>query len=120
MRLSLKTKISTPLILDSIDFYERVFGMKVIEDWDSPNDRGAILAFTDGREKSFLEIYFDEKAFDFSGLSLQFRTANLASFIESLPPDINYDGPKARPWNSTYLYLTDPNGISVIVYEGGN
>tara|TARA_R110002096_G_scaffold101547_6_gene224574 strand:- start:329 stop:691 length:363 start_codon:yes stop_codon:yes gene_type:complete len=120
MDYSLKTKISTPLIDESIEFYTRLFGMRMVEEWDERNDRGAILSFSDGRDEAFLEIYFDKNAYDFSGLSLQFRTENLAKFIAKLPPEIQYEGPTPRPWGSTYLYLQDPNDISVIVYEGGN
>lgn len=120
MRLSLKTKISTPAFLESIDFYRQVFDMQFVEQWDSENDRGAILAFADTREEAFLEIYHDEKAHDFSGLGLQFRVESLESFIEKLPSSVEYQGPEPRPWGSTYLFLRDPNDISVIVYEGGN
>lgn len=120
MNFSLKTKISTPLMDESIEFYMRVFGMRMVEEWDQPDDRGAILAFADGQDEAFLEIYFDENAHDFSGLSLQFRTENLAKFIDNLPPDTQYEGPTPRPWDATYLYLRDPNDISIIVYEGGN
>ncbi len=120
MHFSLKTKITTPLVQESIDYYQQVFGMQILEEWDEPIDRGAILAFADSREEALLEIYYDENTHDFSGLGLQFRADNLARFIDQLPPGIEYDGPKPRPWGSTYLYLKDPNGILVVVYEGGN
>lgn len=119
MDFSLKATLSTPLILESIDFYRRVFGMKLVEEWDHPDDHGAILAFADSQEEAFLEIYFDEKSHNFSGLGLQFRTDSLTKFIESLPAEIQYEEPRLRPWGATYLYLRDPNDISVIVYGGG-
>jgi hypothetical protein len=69
--------------------------------------------------EAMLEIYEGPKSDGFAGLSLQFRTENLAAFKAGLPPLIECSGPTERPWGSSYLYLTDPNGISVIVFDGG-
>ena len=118
MRLSQKTKISTPAFEQTRDWYQRLFSMKSIEAWDEPGDRGVILALEGGANEALLEIYHCETAHDFSGLSLQYRVEALDDFTKSLPADIPRDGPKARPWGAHYLYLTDPNGIPVIVYEG--
>ena len=119
MKFSLKTKISTPRLAETQAFYRTVFGMTVAEEWEEPDDKGVILALRDGREEAFLEIYDTETVHDFSGLSLQFKTTSMDQFVEELPADISYEGPKPRPWGSTYLYMTDPNGIQIIVYEGG-
>jgi catechol 2,3-dioxygenase-like lactoylglutathione lyase family enzyme len=119
MAFSLKTKITTPRLDETRDYYVRVFDMVVAEEWDSPEDRGVILAFRDGREEAFLEIYEGEAAHDFSGLSLQFKTGDLTAFVDSLDPDVERRGPVERPWGSHYLYLSDPNGVAIIVYEGG-
>ena len=119
MNFRLKTRFSTPLIQESVEYYQRVFGMQIVEEWKKPDDRGAILGFSDSRDEAFLEICYDKKTCDFSGLSLQFRADNLAKFIDELPPEFEFDGPKLRPWGATYLYLQDPNNISIIVYEGG-
>jgi catechol 2,3-dioxygenase-like lactoylglutathione lyase family enzyme len=117
---SLKTKISTPLIAETQRFYQTVFGMVVVEEWDSPNDKGVILAFDKGVGEAMLEIYFAETSWDFSGLSLQFKVEDLRSFLKTLPQGTEYEGPKPRPWGANYLYLRDPAGILVIVYEGCN
>ncbi|MEO1167528.1 MAG: VOC family protein [Pseudomonadota bacterium] len=119
MDFSLKTKVTTPRFAETRDFYVRVFGMTVAEEWDGADDKGVILAFAQGREEAFLEIYDGPDAFDFSGLSLQFKTDDLDGFVAALDPQIERRGPVARPWGSHYLYLTDPNGIAIIVYEGG-
>lgn len=119
MRLSLKTKITTPKMDDTAAFYRRVFDMQVAEEWDEEDDRGVILAFTDSREEAYLEIYDGDVVPDFSSLSLQFKVDDLAGFKAALPVDIESNGPIARPWGSSYLYLRDPNGVQVIVYEGG-
>lgn len=117
--LSLKTKIVTPIIEETCAFFIACLGMRVVEEWREENDVGSILALAgDGRE-ALLEIYEGTGAEAFSGLSLQFRTEDLAAFKARLPSTIECRGPVTRPWGSSYLYLTDPNGISVIVFSGG-
>lgn len=115
----LKTQISTPKFDATRDFYQSQFGMLVAEEWDSADDKGVILRFADGRDEAFLEIYLTSLVHDFDGLSLQFRVDDLNGFIKQLPENFEYEGPTPRPWGSTYLYLRDPAGIQVIVYEGG-
>lgn len=119
MAFSLKTKITTPRLAETRDYYVRHFEMAVAEEWDEAKDKGVILAFRDGREEAFLEIYDGEEIYDFAGLSLQFKTDDLTAFVQGLDPDVERRGPVERPWGSRYLYLTDPNGVAIIVYEGG-
>jgi len=116
---SLKTLITTPKLAETRAWYERLFDLVLAEEWDEPGDKGAILAFRNGQGEAFLEIYHGEAAADFSGLSLQFRVNDLEAFRTSLPADLSYAGPDKRPWGSTYIYLHDPNGIAVVVFEGG-
>jgi catechol 2,3-dioxygenase-like lactoylglutathione lyase family enzyme len=116
---ALKTKIVTPLLPETRDFYVSYLGMRVVEEWREENDAGCILAFPGEPREAYLEIYLGAAGPGFASLSLQFRTDDLEGFRALLPHCINVRGPVARPWGSTYLYLTDPNGISVIVYEGG-
>ena len=116
---SLKTKITTPLLTTTRDFYQTVFGLVVVEEWDEPDDRGVILTFPAGEKEALLEIYHGDLEPDFSSLGLQFRVADATEFLNGLPSDVPYEGPAERPWGSSYLYLRDPNGIQVIVYSGG-
>jgi len=116
---SLKAKIITPRIEETRDFYTGLFGLVVAEEWDEPGDRGCILAFPDGKGEAFIEIYQGEAQGEFGGLSLQLRTADLDGFAAGLPPELARRGPVERPWGSRYLYLTDPNGIEIVVFEGG-
>ena len=116
---SLKTKITTPILEKTCAFFVNCLSMRVVEEWREENDAGCILALAgDGRE-ALLEIYEGTRVEGFSGLSLQFRTEDLAAFKAGLPSNIECRGPITRPWGSSYLYLTDPNGISVIVFSGG-
>ena len=116
---ALKTKITTSRLAATRDFYVESLGMRVIEEWREDQDVGCILALGTGQGDAYLEIWEGSQPSDFSGLSLQFRTEDLARFGASLPAGIQARGPVKRPWGSTYLYLTDPNGISVVVFEGG-
>jgi len=118
MRFSLKTKISTSKINETRAFYESVFDMRVVEEWDSHDDNGVILSFENGKDEAYLEIYDTSKTHDFAGLSLQFKVDDVKAFARKLPDNLDYEGPKSRPWGSTYLYLEDPAGVLVIVYEG--
>lgn len=116
---SLKTKITTPLLAETREFYVTCLGMRVVEEWRETDDVGCILALAGGGREALLEIYEGSAADAFGGLSLQFRTEDLAGFTALLPAGTQVRGPVERPWGSTYLYLTDPNGISVVVFEGG-
>jgi catechol 2,3-dioxygenase-like lactoylglutathione lyase family enzyme len=118
MRFSQKTKISTPRLAETQAWYQQIFAMKVVEEWDHADDKGVILAFDYGAEEALLEIYDTTVEHDFSGLSLQFRAEPLDAFVATLPDNVKRDGPKDRPWGARYLYLRDPNNIMVIVYEG--
>lgn len=115
----LKTKISTSLLEESVDFYTRFLGLKVLETWDDPGDRGVILGFSTPKAEAFLEIYHAEEPGHFDALSLQFRVDSAEAFVESIRGQIDFRGPTPRPWGSTYVYLTDPSGIAIVVYEGG-
>ena len=115
----MKTKITTPVLAETRAFYEGLFGLGLVEEWDEPDDRGVILEFPDGHREALLEIYEGHAVHNFAGLSLQFRVRDVESFAEALPAGISFDGPNRRPWGSMYLYLRDPNDIQVIVYEGG-
>jgi catechol 2,3-dioxygenase-like lactoylglutathione lyase family enzyme len=115
---ALKTKITTSRFEDSRHFYVDCLGMKVVREWREENDVGCVLALGNGEGAAFLEICEAPQPESFAGVSLQFRTDDLAAFQEALPAATAARGPVKRPWGSTYLYLTDPNGISVIVFEG--
>ena len=117
---SLKTKITTPLFEETKAYYRALFGLVTIEEWDDGADIGCILGFRAEGGEAFLEIYKGDKGDGFKGLSLQFRTADLAAFAASIRGHHAYEGPTKRPWGCNYLYLTDPNGIAIVVFEGGN
>lgn len=116
---ALKTKIVTPRYDETFAFYAGLPGLTLVEQWDEPGDKGAILGFAGGADEAFLEIYAGPASADFSGLSLQFRTDDADDFCAGIAGRYPCEGPVDRPWGSRYLYLTDPNGIRIIVYSGG-
>ena len=116
---ALKTKIITPRFDETLAYYAGLPGLALVEQWDEPDDRGAILGIAGGAEEAFLEIYSGPGPADFSDLSLQFRTADVDAFRAAIAGNYACEGPVDRPWGSRYLYLADPNGIRIIVYSGG-
>lgn len=116
--VALKTRIATGRFEDTRAFYQQIFGLEEIEAWDSPGDRGVILGLRGGQREALLELWEGDAPADYSGLSLQWKVPDVNAFRAALPGDMQVEGPTRRPWGSTYLYLRDPNGILVIVYDG--
>lgn len=115
--ISLKTKVITPRLAETRDWYRDLFGLELLEQWDEPLDRGCILGFGGLDGEALLEIYAGAEA-EWSGLSLQFRVDDVDRFHIPDDPRFACRGPEDRPWGSRYLFLTDPNGISVVVFSG--
>lgn len=115
----MKTRIETPFFQDSIAFYSEHLGMTVLESWDENDDKGAILGLGSSAEgEAFLEIAYVDTPKTYVGVSLQFRVDDLDVIVDKIHGHLEYQGPEERPWGSTYLYLEDPTGIQVILYEG--
>ncbi len=117
--LSVKTKISTPLVEATRDFYLQLFKLVVVEDWDEPHDRGVILAASEDRLEALIEIHHSLAAVNLSGMSLQFRVDDIDRFVDFIRDKAVFEGPKARSWGARYVYLRDPNDIQVVVYDTG-
>lgn len=116
--ISLKTKIITPRLAETRDWYRDLLGLAVLEQWDEPADRGCILGFGGADSEALLEIYSGTGEADFSGLSLQFRVDDVDRLDIADEPRFARRGPEDRPWGSRYLFLADPNGISVVIFSG--
>jgi catechol 2,3-dioxygenase-like lactoylglutathione lyase family enzyme len=116
--ISLKTKVITPKFDETRDWYRDLFGLAMLEEWDEPGDKGCILGLPGAKGEAFLEIYYAEGQSDFAGLSLQWRVDDVASFAIPDEPRFAHRGPEPRPWGSSYVFLTDPNGIVVIIFTG--
>lgn len=115
----LKIRIETSVLDESVAFYTQHLGMQVLDSWDDQGDRGVILGLGPSVQgEAFLELAHAEAAETYDGLSLQFRVGDLDAVVERLRGQVEFRGPKERPWGSTYLYLEDPMGVEVIVYQG--
>jgi len=126
---SLKTVIRTKDFEASKRFYTQVLNLQIIEDYDDGNgSKGLIMRFGPEGSNAFFEISeimddhnYYQKAFsenienDKSGIQL--RTDNVAYWAARLKDKWNARGPITRPWSSHYLYLRDPDGLQIIIYQ---
>jgi catechol 2,3-dioxygenase-like lactoylglutathione lyase family enzyme len=120
MVISLKTKIVTSRLAETRDWYLDLLGLSIVEEWDAPGDRGCILGLSRSSGEALLEIHEGEPASGYGGLSLQFRVDAVDAFAVQDDPRFSFKGPIDRPWGSRYLYFSDPNGISVILFAGSS
>ncbi len=118
--LSLKTRLSTPLVDQTRNWYCDLFRLDVLEEWDEPADRGCILGLAGASGDAFLEIHHCDGPLSFAGLSLQFRVDNVDAFVVPDEERFAHSGPVDRPWGSKYLFFSDPNGVSVVVFSGAS
>lgn len=123
---SLKTVIHTEDFTNSVRFYHEVLGLEVVNKWDEPGDRGRI--FKVGSERAFIEILETKAQGEHSAnefpsgminnkMEIQMATKNLEAWVSRLQTLWPTKGPLKRPWGSSYLYLRDPNGIQIIIYQ---
>jgi catechol 2,3-dioxygenase-like lactoylglutathione lyase family enzyme len=117
---SLKTRLTTPRYAETVAWYRDLFGMELVEQWDEPGDKGCILALADGSNEALLEICDGPIVAGFSDLSLQFRVDDVGEFKAPEEPRFAARGPVDRPWGSRYLFFTDPNRISVVLFSGNS
>lgn len=115
---SLKTRLSTSFLAQTRNWYRDLFKLEVLEEWDEPGDRGCILGFPGSAGNAYLEIYHSDETHDFSGISLQFRVDDVDAFVVPEEERFASRGPESRPWGSQYLFFSDPNGVTVIVFSG--
>lgn len=118
MLTGIKTRIQTDRFDETLHFYTEFLGLKIIREWNDEADTGAILGLPDAAAKAYLEIASVPQASVSAGVTLQFRTDDLNKAIEDLAGKYQHDPPDVKPWGSTYVYLRDPAGNQVIVFEG--
>lgn len=118
--ISMKTKIVTPRVDATRDWYRDLFGLTLLEEWNDPDDCGCILGLRSTPGEALLEIHHQSGDFDYSGTGLQFRVNDVDAFAVPEDERFQFRGPVARPWGSRYLFFADPNGISVVVFSGSS
>ena len=118
MLTGIKTRIRTDRFDETVHFYTEILGLKIICEWNDEADTGAILGLPDADAKACLEIASLPQAAVSAGVCLQFRTDHLNRSIQELAGKYQHSLPDVKPWGSTYIYLRDPAGNQVIVFEG--
>jgi len=128
--LSMKTVIRTKDLEASKAFYTQLLELKTVEEYDDGDGaRGCIVRVGPEGSTAFLELseiaathYYFKPAFHQSFLNdkadIQIRTTAVSYWADRLKRH-NWEarGPVLRPWGSHYLYLRDPDGLQLIIYE---
>jgi catechol 2,3-dioxygenase-like lactoylglutathione lyase family enzyme len=126
--LGLKTVLRCANFDRSRDFYTRVPGFTVIEEWSEPQGRGCILSPFGAAGPSYLEVYqmteedprFDEsyaRPLNSDKIDLQLRTASLEAWMERLRGVWEFTGPDDLPWGQRWLRLRDPDALLIAIYQ---
>lgn len=111
----LKVRLHTADVEGTIRFYEDVLGLQVVDRWSDGGDAGVVFGLQGTAGTAFIE--FGQISSPSNGTaSVQLRTGDMVGFLARVGGRWTVDGPHERPWGSVYTYLTDPNGVRVIVY----
>jgi len=129
-RLSeVKTVIRTKDFKVSKKFYSEILGLKIVEEYNGEKGvQGCILRIGKSNSSSFIEIsainsdhyYFDssfDKNIENDKIDLQIKTNSIDYWTNYLKGKWKARGPVDRPWGSRYLYLRDPDGLQIIIYQ---
>ncbi len=128
--LSLKTVIRTRDFEASKSFYINILNLEITEEYDDGNgSRGLILRFGNENSNAFIEIseileshdYYQppfSKVLENDKLDIQLKTNDI-DYWANLLKEKQWParGPVLRPWGSQYLYLRDPDGLHIIIYQ---
>ncbi|MCH9661850.1 MAG: VOC family protein [Bacteroidetes bacterium] len=129
MLLSAKTVIRTKNFEASKTFYTELLELKVFEKYDDGDgSKGIICQVGFENSTAFIEIseistehdYFQE-AFENSithdKIDIQIKTTDIQYWADRCKDRWPTRGPVLRPWGSYYLYLRDPDGLQIILYQ---
>lgn len=127
--VSLKTVIRTKNFNASKTFYTEILNLGIAESYDDGDgSKGIILRLGPEGSNAFLEIseikgshsyYQDAFSEDFKNdkTDIQLKTDDVHFWAARLKDKWNARGPVLRPWGSYYLYLRDPDGLQIIIYQ---
>lgn len=101
----------------SVRFYEHL-GFCLSEQWKEINDEGAIVSLNSQSDFPIcIEITKQQIMQSTDSVSIQLKVDNLEAYMHQIKGNIIFGQPVKRPWGSLYLYLEDPSGYQVIVYQ---
>ena len=127
--LSLKTVIRTKDFEASKIFYTQLLQLEIIEEYDDGDgSKGLIMRFGAEGSNAFFEIseiekthaYYQEafnSTLENDKTGIQLKTDTMEYWATLLKEKWNARGPILRPWGSCYLYLRDPDGLQIIIYQ---
>jgi catechol 2,3-dioxygenase-like lactoylglutathione lyase family enzyme len=123
----MKFTIRTAGFEKSIRFYSEFLGLESIESWNEKTDRGIIFEIGDSARIEISEVYAQDENYrkEFAEIlksekvDIQLKVDELGHWIKKLEKhNWPYRGPVHRPWGSTYVYLKDPDGVKIILFQG--
>lgn len=121
---TLKTVIRTKDFQASCAFYKDILGLRVVTSWHESQDRGCIFELAENARieiskidpaHQYYQSLFSEEAT--LKIDLQLATNDLQGWAKRLKEKWECRGPVDRPWGSKYLYLKDPDGVQIIIYD---
>jgi catechol 2,3-dioxygenase-like lactoylglutathione lyase family enzyme len=124
----MKTVLRCSNFARSRDFYTRILGFKVVEEWDEPNGRGCILSPFEAAGSPCFEIYqmterdprYHEsftRPLESDKIDVQLRAASVDEWMERLRDVWEFDGPEDLPWGQRWIRLRDPDGMLIAIYQ---
>jgi catechol 2,3-dioxygenase-like lactoylglutathione lyase family enzyme len=123
---SLKTMLRCSDFAAARRFYVDVLGLDVVEEWASRGDLGCIVSFGEGG--GLLELLatdpdhpkhrpaFEEGVAN-DKMELQIHVDSVDSWVERLADVTQVEGPVTRPWGNRYLWVRDPDGVRVALFQ---
>ncbi|MEQ8358074.1 MAG: VOC family protein [Cytophagales bacterium] len=127
--LSLKTVIRTKNLKVSKEFYTQILNLIIVEEYnDGDGSKGCIMRIGDQNSNAFIELseidsehYYYQDSFSNNvqsdKIDLQIKTNDVNHWAAWLNEKWEVRGPVLRPWGSQYLYLRDPDGLQIIIYQ---
>ncbi len=125
--LSLKTLLRSRDLEASRRWYAEILRLEVTEEWDEGDDRGFVVSF--GPRGGLLEVLAAGRADPSPGrpeagatraldrFELQVRVDSVDAWARRLAGRVRVEGPVTRPWGNRYLWIRDPDGIRIALYE---
>jgi catechol 2,3-dioxygenase-like lactoylglutathione lyase family enzyme len=123
---SLKTMLRCGDFEGTRRFYTELLGLQVVEEWNDPGDRGCILRF--GAGQGFLELLhagpdevgdpaFAQRVAN-DKIEIQIHVASIDTWVKRLEGRVPFEGPVRRPWGNRYLWIRDPEGLRIALFQG--